>query len=364
MKRKPNGYGTIKRMGGNRECPFAALTPFKYVNGKKMREPIGYFPTYEEADQALATWNRGRGTKTNYTLKQLYDEWEEKAYKKISKSTASCYRAAWKQMAPLYKMKVRVLRTGHFQDIVDRLTDEGKSFSAIRDIKLLSGQLEKYAMQYDIIEKNYAEFIELPAKEEKEREIFTAEQIEILEKAAEADFMYARLIVILNYTGWRISEFLALTVQDYNPENNTFTGGMKTDYGKNRIVPVHPHIQGYVDELLRKNGPRLVCREETKGKGAKAHTVLVPVTSAYFRERWFKPTLDKLGVKQKDGSDFTPHVTRHTFATNCWSSGVDPLVTKKILGHSPAADVTEKTYIHVDVNALNEGISQIKAAKK
>ena len=43
--------------------------------------------------------------------------------------------------------------------------------------------------------------------------------------------------------------------------------------------------------------------------------------------------------------------------------GVDPLVTKKLLGHSPAADVTEKVYTHIDDEMLLFAVSQIKKAK-
>lgn len=363
MKRKPNNYGTIKKLNGSRENPYAALTPWKWVDGKRKRDPIGYFKTYEEADYALAVWNRSRGTKINYSLKELYCEWSEKALPKLSRSSANCYKAAWKYLAEIEELKVRNIRTGHFQDIVDKF--EGiKSYSTLHNIKILAGLLEKYAMQYDIIEKNYAEFIVLPEKVEKEREIFSSEQIETIEKAAEAGNETAKLIVILNYTGWRISEFLNLTAADYDAENKTFTGGLKTDNGKNRVVPVHPHIQGYIDELLAQNGPRLVCREVEKGQGSNKYTQLVPIIPSYFRCCMFGNTLEKLGIKQSNGKPFTPHVTRHTFASICHKQGVDPLVTKKLMGHSPRADVTEKTYIHVDLEMLNTGILRLKSSEK
>ena len=59
--------------------------------------------------------------------------------------------------------------------------------------------------KYDYILKNVV-FNE----PKKEKEIFTAEQLETLEKAAENGDKIARLIVILCYTGWRIGEFLSL----------------------------------------------------------------------------------------------------------------------------------------------------------
>ena len=187
--------------------------------------------------------------------------------------------------------------------------------------------------------------------------------METLEIAAENGNKVARLIVILCYTGWRISEFLSLTAQDYNAEKRAFIGGLKTESGKNRLVPVPEHVQPYVDELLNQNGKKLVCRENVVGKGKNRRIELVPVTSDYFRKFMFSPCLDALGIKQTTGEAFTPHVTRHTFATICRKQGVDPLVTKKLLGHSPAADVTEKVYTHIDDEMLIFAVSQIKKAK-
>lgn len=364
MKRRPNGTGIIRHYkNGNRSEPYAAFTAPMIVNGKKERVYLGSFATYEEADEALYTWRKGKSSKINHTLKELYEDWSKKGLQKISKSTADCYRAAWKHFAEIEKLKVRSIRTGHFQEIIDGL-EESKSYSTLHNIKILAGLLEKYAMQYDIIEKNYAEFIVLPEKQEEEKEIFSTEQIETLEKAAEEGNETAKLIVILNYTGWRISEFLNLTAADYDAVNKAFTGGLKTDNGKNRVVPVHPHIQGYIDELLAKNGPRLVCREVEKGRKPNKYTELVPITPNYFRRYMFGDTLDELGIRRTDGEQFTPHVTRHTFASICHKQGVDPLVTKKLMGHSPKADVTEKTYIHVDLEMLNTGISRLKSTEQ
>lgn len=365
MKRFPNGYGSIREYkDGNRQKPFVAFTPLKRcADGKRRREIIGAAATEDEALQILADYNKFKGSKLNFTFEDLYSEWSKKAYTTISKSTADCYRAAWKQMEELHRKKIKDVRSGHFQDIVDRMEEEGKSLSSMRNVKLLAGMLEKHAMKYDIIEKNYAEYIELPAEVRQEKEIFTAEQLERIEIAAENGDSFARLIVILCYTGWRISEFLALTAADYDSKTKSFTGGLKTENGKNRTVPVPPHIQPYVDELLQRNGPHLVCREEVRGKGAKQHIELVPVTANYFRKFMFAPCLDALGIRQTTSERFTPHVTRHTFATICRKQGVDPLVTKKLLGHAPTADVTEKTYTHIDFEMLYSAMQKVKNAK-
>lgn len=365
-KRRANGTGTIKCSSKkeNRYKPYAAFTPLVWVDGEKKRIPLDHFRTYEEAEEALSKWLKSRGTKIDYTLKDFYEEWNVKAYPKIKKSTVDCYRAAWKNLSSLYDIRMCNLRTGHFQEIVDSMEGAGKSYSSIHNVKVLLGLLEKYAMSFDVIEKNYAEFITLPAKPDEEKEIFSESQIKILEKeAAEGDFT-AKLVVILNYTGWRISEFLGLKVEDYDAENKTFTGGLKTEAGKNRVVPIHPHIQGYVDELVAMGGPQLVCRKDEKGRAPNKRIELAPITSNYFRNKMFYPLMERLGFKTSKGEDFTPHVTRHTFASACRKQGIDPLVTKRLMGHAKNNDVTEDVYTHVDLDMLVKAINAVSFIKQ
>lgn len=48
------------------------------------------------------------------------------------------------------------------------------------------------------------------------------------------------LILIQCYSGWRPRELCYLRLEDIDLNARTFTGGLKTDAGKNRVVPIHP----------------------------------------------------------------------------------------------------------------------------
>lgn len=50
------------------------------------------------------------------------------------------------------------------------------------------------------------------------------------------------LILIQCYSGWRPRELCYLRLEDIDLNARTFTGGLKTDAGKNRVVPIHPRI--------------------------------------------------------------------------------------------------------------------------
>ena len=49
------------------------------------------------------------------------------------------------------------------------------------------------------------------------------------------------MILVGIYSGWRPQELATLKTADIDLEANTMKGGMKTDAGKNRVVPIHPN---------------------------------------------------------------------------------------------------------------------------
>lgn len=349
--RNPNGYGTVKKLSGKRRKPFAALTPAHYVPGelKMKREIIGYFEKRSDAMAALGAWHQNPDSvlkpvaANEMNLLQLKNEFfESQRFKNISRQTQDNYRAAWKHLAPLCEYKVKDLRTAFYQSIIDQCAEKGMSQSSLQKIKILAGLLCDYAVQNDIVSKNYASFIVLPKAEHKEKTPFSDLDLAKIERAAEDGIMYADLILILCYTGWRINEFLSLTKFNYDEKNKTLTGGLKTEAGKNRVVPVSPKIEPYLQKWIKKGGETIVCREE----GDK----LVKVTAAYFRQNWYYPTLEKLGLPK-----LTPHATRHTFASMLHKKGADNWDIQRLMGHS-SLEVTNKVYTHVDIEQLKDAV--------
>ncbi|MPM65732.1 Tyrosine recombinase XerC [bioreactor metagenome] len=108
------------------------------------------------------------------------------------------------------------------------------------------------------------------------------------------------------YLGFRPSEFLDLRIEDYERKEKYFTGGAKTEAGKNRIVPVLSKVQKYIDALVKdKIGGYVFC-DETGG-----HLDL-----RRSREEYFAPALTTIGISAEEQKErlLTPHCCRHTFA--------------------------------------------------
>ena len=54
------------------------------------------------------------------------------------------------------------------------------------------------------------------------------------------------MILIGIYSGWRPQELSILKIADIDLKNNTMFGGLKTDAGRNRCVPIHSKIRDLI----------------------------------------------------------------------------------------------------------------------
>jgi integrase len=341
--RLPNGFGSVYKLSGKRRNPYIArITVRRDENGKQIYQTIGYFGDKKVALDALTKFRISPvSDKANITLKELYDEWNPTKYEYISKQTSDCYKAAWNNFSKYEKAKFKELRTAHFQSIIDSCHKSGKSRSSLKNIRIVANMLYDYAMQNDIVNKNYAEFIIIPKEEKEEKERFSDLEIKTLEKYADT-VEWIDTVLIMIYSGMRISEMLELTKFNVDLEKQIITGGVKTEAGKNRIIPIHPKIYKYIVKWYNKNGDTLICNE--KGK------YLSP--NAYRNDRYI-PSLKKIEVRT-----LTPHACRHTFASLMAKAGADTLAIQKIIGHSDYS-TTANIYTHTDIEELKKAINLI-----
>lgn len=328
-----NGTGGIVNLGKRRRKPYAVRVTDGWQDGKQIYRYVGYYATRKEAQKALAEEQVNPSfPKSEITFKDLHNEWSKVHFKKISKQTEDNYKAAYASLSSLHEMKFKNIRTGNLQAAIDRMK-QGRASK--EKAKLLCTSLYKYALENDIVNKNYAQFIKLEKSVKKEKEIFTDTEIQ---KLFDNDSIpYVDVILILIYTGFRIQELFDLTKFNIDLKNWTITGGLKTDADKNRVIPVHPKIRKYIQSRYNNaTGERLF-----------------PYDQSNFRKRNWYPTLEALGIARH-----TPHCTRHTCATLLVRSGADPIAVEKILGHTDYS-FTVDTYTHVDVDFLTDQISKI-----
>ena len=170
----------------------------------------------------------------------------------------------------------------------------------------------------------------------KVRRIFTDSEIKILWDIHNKSDT-AAIILILIYTGYRISELLEMPKENIDLNGNCIIGGgKKTKAGKDRIVPIHHLIKPLIERMLKKS----------KGD-------IFSQLSYHSFNREFHSLMDILGFEH------TIHETRHTFASLLDREGVPENITKRLLGHT-FGNITQDIYIHKELDELRKGIEKIK----
>lgn len=339
--RNPNGYGSITKLKGNRRRPYMVrVTEGWDADGKQIRKIVGYYKTKTEAQIALANYHQNPlSPKAEMTLGEVYKEWSETKFRRLSKSSIDGYKASWKYLEKYKDEPFRELRTSHFQKIID--DNEHMSLSTLSKIKALGTSLYDYAMANDIVDKNYMEFVELPEKKKKKKEVFTDLEIKKMWDCVDR-VPWIDTVLIMIYTGMRVGEMLKLTKFSVDIKNKIITGGIKTDAGKDRIIPIHPKIWPLIKRRYDTEYEYLITYED----GSKA-------TVNHYRRAKYYPALEAAGVRK-----LTPHACRHTFATRLKEAGADNVAIKDLIGHSDYA-FTANNYTHVDIENLRNELEKI-----
>lgn len=333
--KREHGSGTIYQDKRYKK-PWVAFAPSsKYGKG---RQYIGCYTTRSEARAALEEFiKNGQPKLYNATLEDIYTMWSKVHFASVSYQAVKLYKSMWKRFEKIMDIPIREIRTVHFQEIVNSATSK----SAADIIKAMGTMLCKYAMENDILSKNYAEFVKIPKYEKKQKRIFTPEEINSLWKCSDNKEVQAVLFMI--YTGFRIGEMTKLKVENVHLSEGYVVGGEKTKAGKDRIVPMPPNIPE-VSSFLKS-----WCCKTVSGK-------IFPVSNDKFRAEIFDVALLKANI---DPEGLTPHCTRHTFASISSNAGVKPESLQKIIGHANYS-TTAEVYIHQDITNLIEEMRKIK----
>ncbi|HTL40318.1 MAG TPA: site-specific tyrosine recombinase XerD [Pseudolysinimonas sp.] len=179
----------------------------------------------------------------------------------------------------------------------------------------------------------------------------TIEQVESLIAATAgdepADLRDRALIELLYATGARISEAVALNVDDLLGEDGAaevvrlFGKG-----GKQRIVPVGSYARAALDAYLVRSRPVLSQR----GRATPALFLGVRGARLTRQNAWL--LLRAAAERAKLGIELSPHSMRHSFATHLLQGGADVRVVQELLGHASVA--TTQIYTKVTADALRD----------
>lgn len=372
-KRKlPNGFGQITKINGAKlRKPYRAMvTVGRDSKGRpiqKLLKPESYFKTYNEAYEALLEYNKNPyDLEPDMTLIQLYEKWIEHYAEHVkSESSVRTVKSAFSYCSTIYDMRVKDIRPRHIrgcmeEGYVERKGEKHYATPNIKSrIKTFFNVILDYAMEYDIVDKNYARTFDLDGSVYEEREEmkrghipFKDDEMDLLWQHVE-DKKYVDVVLIQCFSGWRPGELGLIKLDDVDLEQGFFKGGIKTKAGKNRVVPIHSRIRPLVEKKY----------QEAIALGSE---YLINCTDAQTHRGNYRFTYDKYQIRFRKlveelniNPNHRAHDGRTHFITKAKKYGVDEYAIKYMVGHE-ISDVTEKVYTFRELEWFKEEIEKIK----
>ncbi len=346
-KRRRNGTGTIVKLSGNRRKPFQVRVNTRIDEwGYPRYDVLGNFPDRVAADIALAEYNRepySVGARKK-TFDQVFQDWYKWKYQKDADnrtgmtSSQYCMIAAFKNCTPLHGLVMADITALDLQGLLDC---EEYSYAKLEHMKTLLNQMYRFALQFDIVTKNCASFVQIRQENDTESGVpFTPEELAALWK--NKDYPFVDTILIYCYSGFRLNELAGMDLEDIDLKARTFTGGSKNRYSKNRTVPIHSKIY----DLVR-------ARHDPRFRSLIYHDGKRDISEEKYRE-YFDQALKACGITEKH----TPHDCRHTCNSLLIAAKADRVARYKIMGHA-GKDINEKVYSHMSVEMLREELEKI-----
>lgn len=312
---------------------------------KQKFRTIGYYPDRKSAMQALAEYNKNPLTlgTADTTFSDVFKMWKNEHYPKISVTTQKGYNSAYNNSKPLHDMRIAEIRAAELQTVMNDTKPGARG-----QLKTFWGQVFKYALKYELIHRDYSEFVNIGGKDEKtdrmkDKQPFSKDEIQRLWDNVDT-IPGVKLILILIYSGMRPSELLEMKTANVNLEQRIMQGGIKTKAGKDRLIPIHRATLPFIAELAAQGGEILVTH---KGK---------PLQYNRFRLNYFVPVMEALEMNH------TAHECRHTGVSLMREYGVDLDLLKVIVGHA-SGDVTDR-YLHYPPEMLVDAIDKIPMPEK
>ena len=335
-----NGSGSIvclDKTGKKRRKPYAVRVTAGWKDGKQLRKYIGYYASQTEAIMALAEYHNGgiNLDLSKITTEELFEQWIARVEKKnLSESVMRTHHMTKTRLGSLAKRPVKEIKSLHWQTWLDNIELKPASKAKIRNTVQ---QMLEYAVKNDIISKNYGKGLEINEKVEKTGSIFTPEELKTLWDNVQYDEVQQLLIMI--YTGMRIGEMLAIHRSQIRLDKGYIVGGIKTEAGRNRVIPLHEKIIPLVKQQL---GDNTWLIQSNRGTAMTYQNA----------SRKYNEILQKLNMKHK------PHDCRKTAVSIMHSADIPMEVIRIIVGHS-GKGVTERIYLFKNPSELVDYINKI-----
>jgi integrase/recombinase XerD len=237
-----------------------------------------------------------------------------------------------------------LLRTGDEEHAPLAATSAARSLIAVRS-------LHRFATREQVVVADVAAAVRPPKQGRHLPKALSVAEVQALLDAPDTTTVTglrdAALLELLYGSGARISEVLALDVDDFTQAEQDATLRLFGKGRKERIVPLGSYARKAVDAWLVRGRPgwAAAAKRATPALLLNQHGNRLSRQSAWLILRDYAA---KAGIT----AGVSPHTLRHSFATHLLDGGADVRVVQELLGH--ASVTTTQIYTLITVDHLRE----------
>ena len=284
----------------------------------------------------------------------------------------------------LGKMRLSDITTLQVKALIKKMAKAGFRYETQNKIKILISDMYNKAILDEMAIRNPAKGIKLIRDEEFERKVLSIEEQKDFFEASAGTF-YNNLFCVAVLTGLRPGELFALNENDIDFNNmlinvdktlvyQKFDGDKKKEFHLGppktsesvRKVPITDKCAEY---LKKQKVMSKVVKKKAKSriKNLVENDYLFvtsygnPMNSQNYCDA-INRIVDEINKQRSELEQmerFSGHTFRHTFATRCIESGIQPKTLQKYLGHA-TLQMTMNLYVHVTDDFKQEEIKKLE----
>lgn len=263
------------------------------------------------------------------------------------------------------------------QLLVDTAYDQGYGYERQNKIKIIMTDMLERALEDELISRNPSKGVILRSEKQISAKALSQREQKIFLEYCKGTF-YENLFEVAINTGLRPGELFALTLDDINFENGFIDVNKTLVYQKYltdnkktfhieppktkqsyRKVPINSVCKVYLERQLSLKEKVAHDKPKESNDFIFVTQFNTPINSVLYSTA-IRSIIRKIN-SERSGEEFpvfSGHTFRHTFATRCFESGIQPKVVQAYLGHA-SLKMTMDLYTHVMMEKLSTDIESI-----
>ena len=333
-KKRGNGQGTVYQLKNKKWIATQVLGWYIDENGKKQKKTVSkVFAKRSDAINALPSLKQTVEKHKNMNLHDLHELYlQSHDYDTLSNSQKDKLSYAWNRWSAYEFTGIADLTVSDMESTIEAKTT---SYYPARDMKTVMSHLYRIAIKKEIVQYNKTEYIDIPYDTPTaKRECWTQEEV----KALWTDYKthpFTAYLLIMCYAGLRYGELSSILLENIHLDENYMIGGIKTEAGINREIPIHSKIKPLITKIIPERKVKLLEMNE----------------DTFYTNYW--DVIARTGLRE-----LPPHTCRHYFFSRMTSAGVQGGVIAEVGGHANYL-TTLKNYVRIPLKDKLKAVNSI-----